>query len=187
MTVIRREGGRSRGRELGAAMPSGSHRLLVRPPDRASDHSPSPRPLRRPFRVSGQFLAGSWLPAICAAPTVAGVGSPAGPQRSAGGAQRLDAPPAAVVSAPAPRALRARPRLACVRRGLNRFLSVTPPPDARRPTGTRRALAPRPPSRPDPACARPAAGNGDTTAAAPCRPSRSPAAAARCAAGRVSG
>ena len=64
MTVIRRESGPSWSRELGAAAPSGSHCHVARSPDRASDHSPSRRPLLRPLHVSGQFLAGSLLSAI---------------------------------------------------------------------------------------------------------------------------
>ena len=51
MTVIRRESGPSWSRELGAAAPSGSHCHVARSPDRASDHSPSRRPLLRPLHV----------------------------------------------------------------------------------------------------------------------------------------
>ena len=49
MTVIRRESGPSWSRELGAASPSGSHSLVARSPDRASDHSSTRRPLSSRF------------------------------------------------------------------------------------------------------------------------------------------
>ena len=52
---------------------------------------------------------------------------------------------------------------------------LTPSPDATPPTQTRPTHGPRPSLRPDRACARPAAGSGDTAAVGPYRPAQSPA------------